>query len=254
MRSPSIFVATTLAVSWLAIATQVGIADDDHDHHRHRGVAKHRIGIQLYSPLGVRVTEHQDQYRYVVPSGGRYGAFYTHDNGSYYTPPVTRVVGEQQQPAPRPVLLKFGGFQKHEELAERLEMLANNICLDLHQNYQDNPGFDEVYGEAYKLLQAAKYVHGKEHQGDKAAIQRSVNSIDEMFHHMQRDIGEWRNANRRQVGQMSLAAKTEEFEAVLHHLMFEIGVKPAHDNHDEEIPSPRNQASPREDAPPPRQR
>ncbi|MDP1796987.1 MAG: hypothetical protein Q8K78_05880 [Planctomycetaceae bacterium] len=156
------------------------------------------------------------------------------------------------KPVPRPEPVKFGGFQKHEELAERLEMLANQLCLDLHANYQDNPEFDEVYGTAYKLLQAAKYVHGKEHAGDKAAIQRSVNSIDEAFHHVQRDIRDWRSANRRQVGQMNLAAKTEEFEAVLHHLMFEIGVKPSHDEPGDEasIPDP---AAPREEAPPPSQ-
>lgn len=248
----SLIVAATLVVGWLATATQVGFAGDD--QHRHRGVAKHRAGIQLYSPLGVRVTEHQDHYRYVVPSRGRYGAYYTHENARYYTPPGGRVVGQQPQAAPRPVAVKFGGYQHHEELAERLETLANQICLDLHHNHQENPEFDDVYGHAYKLLQAAKYIHGKEHAGDKAAIQRSVGSIDEMFHHMQRDIADWRSANRRQVGELNLVAKTEEFEAVLHHLMYEIGVKPAHDDQHEEAASPRDQAIPREDAPPPRRR
>ncbi len=245
-------VASTLAFGWLVTATHVGLAEDDHHHHR-RGVAKHRIGIQIYSPTGVRVTDHQDQYRFVVPSTGRYGSFYSHDNARYYTPPVARIVGQQAPPAPRPVELKFGGFQKHAELAERLETLANQLCLDLHANYQDNPDFDEVYGLSYKLLQAAKYVHGKEHAGDKAAIQQSVNSIDEAFHHVQRDIRDWRSANRRQVGPMNLAATTEEFEAVLHHLMFDLGVKPSHDEQDEEPPLPEASA-PREDAPPPRRR
>lgn len=252
-----LIVVATLVVGWLAMTTQVSFADDDDDHRRHqhhRGVAKHRIGIQLYSPLGIRVTEHQDQYRYVVPSRGRHGAYYTHGNARYYMPPVVRVVGQQPQATPRPVPIEFGGFRHHEELAERLETLANQICLELHHNYQQNRGFDDVYREAYALLQAAKYIHGKEHAGDKAAIQRSVRSIDELFHHVQEHVDGWRSANRRQVGELNLFGKTEEFEAVLHHLMYEIGVKPAHDDPNEEAPSPRDQAPPREDAPPPRQR
>ncbi len=245
MRAINLCLATTLAVGWLATVTQVGLAQ------HYRGVPRYRVGIQLFSPLGVRVTEHQDNYRYVVPSGGRYGAFYAHDDAYYYTPPLVRAPGQPLPQAPRPMAVKFGSFSHHEELAERLEALANQFCLDLYHNYQQNPNFDEVYDEAYKLLQAAKYVHSKDNQGDHAAIQRSVNSIDELFHHIQGDIRGWASANRRQVGPLNLAAKTEEFEAVLHHLMYDIGVKPTHDGHDEDD----DHASPRrEEAPAPRPR
>ncbi|MDZ4686106.1 MAG: hypothetical protein SH850_13645 [Planctomycetaceae bacterium] len=246
MRGWSLGLVLAFAGGWMATETQVGFAQPPH----HRGVPRYRIGIQLYNPLGIQVTDQREQYRYVVPSGGRYGTFYSYDDGHYYTPPVARIVGQEQAPAPRPVALQFGGFNHHAELAERLEMLANQFCLDLHYNYQENPGFDETYAEAYKLLQAAKYVHDKEHQGDHAAIQRYINSIDELFHHVQGDIQGWRSANRRPVGQLNLAAKTEEFEAVLHHLMFEVGVKPAHDDHHDEAATPRE----REEAPPPRRR
>jgi len=246
MRGPSLCLALALAVGWMSTATTVGLTQPPN----HRGVPKYRVGIQLYNPLGVRVTEQQDQYRYVVPSGGRYGAFYSYEDANYYTPPVARGGGQGQQPAPRPVPVQFGEFKRHAELAERLELLANQVCLDLHHNYQDNPGFDEAYDEAYKLLQAVKYVHAKEHQEDHAAIQRYIKSIDELFHHLQGDIQGWRSTNRRQVGQMNLAATTEEFEAVLHHLMFEVGVKPAHDDHQDEAASPRD----REEAPAPRRR
>lgn len=99
MQGLRLGVAATLAIGWLVTATHVGLAEDDHQHRR-RGVAKHRIGIQIYSPMGVRVTDHQDQYRYVVPATGRYGAFYSHDNANYYTPPVARVIGQQTPPVP----------------------------------------------------------------------------------------------------------------------------------------------------------
>lgn len=244
MRSLSFWLAATLAIGWLSTAAQFGLAQP---HLHHRGVPRFRVGIQLFNPQGVRVTEHQDHYRYVVPSGGRYGSFYTYEDARYYTPPVVRVVGQQPQPAPRPVPLKFGSFQNHEQLIERLEMLANQFCLELHHNYQDNPDYDEAYREAYGLLQAVKQIHGKDHAGDHAAVQRSVAGIEEQFHHVEGDVREWRSANRRQVGQLNLAGKIEEMEAVIHHLAFDVGVQLAHaDDDDNDAPRPR------EEAPPPR--
>lgn len=255
MKRLRLCLTTTLAVGWLVAAAQEGVAQ----HHHDLGIATHRSGFHLFNPYGVRVVDHHDEYRYVIPSSGHHGTFYTHEDVHYYTPPVTRVVVQQPQfvpqqpqqfvqnvvppPQPQPVQLKFGGFQLHEQLAERLESMANQYCLDLHYNYQHNPGYPETYREAYKLLQAAKYIHGRDHQGDHAMIQRSVNSIDELFHHVQGEVRGWRSGNQRQVNQLSLAAKTEELEALIHHLMFDIGVKPAHDDG----PAP----APREEAPPP---
>lgn len=244
----------TLTIGGLLTPLQVGFAQ-----HHHGGVATHRSGFQLFNPHGVRVVDHHDDYRYVIPPSGHHGAFYTYHDVHYYTPPVTRVVVQQpqfvpQQPQqfvqnvvpatpPQPVQLKFGGFQLHQQLAERLESMANQFCLDLHYNYQHNPRYAEAYREAYKLLQAAKYIHGREHQGDHAMIQRSGNSIDELFHHVQGEVRGWRSGNQRQVGQLSFVAKTEELEALIHHLMFDIGVKPAHDD-DEAAPPPREEAPP----------
>lgn len=251
----SLPLATALAVGVLTVAAKESVAQ----HHHDLGVVTHRTGFHLFNPHGVRVADYHDDYRYVVPSSGHHGAFYTYQDVHYYTPPVAHVVVQQpqfvpQQPQqfvqnvvpavpPQPVQLRFGGFQLHQQLAERLEGLANQFCLDLHYNYQHNPGYTEVYREAYRLLQVAKYVHGRDHQGDHATIQRSGNSIDELFHHVQGEIRGWRSGNQRQVGRLSLAAKTEELEAVIHHLMFDIGVKPVHDD------GPA--LAPREEAPPP---
>lgn len=253
MRHLRFGLAATLAVGWLSAVAQVGLAQ----HHHHGGVATHRSGFHLVNPHGAHVTDHHDHYRYVIPSHGHHGTFYNHADVHYYTPPVVvqqpQFIPQQPQqfvqnvvpvaPPQRPVALKFGGFQHHEQLAERLETMANQFCLDLHYNYQHNPGYAETYREAYKLLQAAQYVHGKDHEGDHAAIQRSGNSIDELFHHVQGEVRGWRSGNRRQVGQLNLAAKTEELEALIHHMMFDIGVKPAHDD-DEAAPPPREEAPP----------
>lgn len=246
MKCVNVFFAAVWTIGWLATASQVGLAQ-----HHHEGAVTHRRGLHWVDPHGVRVVDHHDAYRYVVPSVGHHGTFYNHENIHYYTPPVNHVVVQQPQqfvqnvlPASQPlVALQFGGFQHHQQLAERLEGLANQFCLDLHYNYQHNPKYAEVYRESYKLLQAAKYLHGKEHQGDHVAIQRSGNSIDELFHHVQEETRGWRGSNQRQVGQLGLAAKSEELEALIHHLMFDIGVKPAHDG--------GAAAEPREEAPTP---
>lgn len=216
--------------------------------HIDLGVSRHRQGFNLVSPHGTRVVDHHDTYRYVVPPAHHsQGTFYTHEDRHYYTaaPPAPPVVVVQQVPPPappRPVAMEFGSFRHYEDLATRLEALMNQFCLDLHYNYQHNPGYAEAYREAYKLLQAAKYLHGKDHQGDHATLQRSGSGVDELFHHVQEEVRGWRSGNQRQVGQFSLAAKTEELEALIHHLLFDIGVKPAHD--DEAAPAPLEEAPP----------
>ena len=50
----------------------------------------------------------------------------------------------------------------------------------------------------------------------------------------------------RRVGVYGLMAKVEELEAMIHHLLFDVGVKPDH-NRDEAAPPPRKEV-----APPPR--
>ena len=151
------------------------------------------------------------------------------------------------QPQPvvvqKPVALEFGSFQHYDQLAERLDTLANQFCLDLHYNYQQNPGFQEAYRESYQLLQAARQMHASEHRGDREAIRRSGTSIDNLFHHVQGEVKNWSGAQRRQIGQFALPAKIEEMEALIHHLMFDIGVKPEHDGA-EAAPPPSEQAPP----------
>jgi hypothetical protein len=124
-------------------------------HHRHDHVPIHHG-----SHFGHK------NWNYVVPHRGSYaGAYYTVDNTHYYTPshitqitpggaPVGRGVVVEPQ---RPVELTFGGFSRHEDLAGRLALEANALCLDMHYNYRHNRNFAEVYREAYGVLLAAKY-------------------------------------------------------------------------------------------------
>jgi hypothetical protein len=243
-KSSATVAAVSLVLAW------AGPALAQH-HHHHEGVATHRQGFRLFNPHGHVVNEHHDQYRYVAPPTAHHGAFYTHEDVHYYTPPVSRVVvGPVAAPPPRPVPMEFGSFKHFEVLAERLDSLTNQLCVDLHHNYQHNRNYDETYREAYQVMQAAKFIHGSEHAGDREAIGRSATSLDNLFHHVQGELANWSSANVRRVGQYSLAAKLEEMEALIHHLMYDVGVKPDHDQPG--IAPPPGAGPDVEIAPPPR--
>ena len=235
--------AAAIGLAWAAPASA--------QIHIDLGVARHRQGFSLVSPQGHRVVEQHNDYRYVVPPAhNSHGTYYTYQDTHYYTPPAPPVVVVQQVPQPvviqRPVEFAFGAFRHYDELGTRLELLMNQFCLDLHYNYQHNDGFHAVYREAYQLLQAAKYVHGSEHRGDRDALRRSADSMDNLIHHLGSEMRGWTRDERRVVGQFSLAAKREEIEALIHHLMFDVGLKPDHDR-DEPAPPPKGEV-----APPPR--
>ena len=200
---------------------------DDDDN---RGVATHRQGFRLVDPRGQQVNDNQAQFRFVIPGVGQSGTYYTNQNSHYYTPVQPPRRSGRSPGVQNPVKLEFGAFRHHEELAARLETLTRELCLDLHHNYQGNRGFDDVYGEAYRLMQAAKSLHSNEHRGDHKAMQRIAPRFDSLFHHVQRELHGWRSGDHRNIGQMNTHARMEEMEAVIHHLMYDLGVKPDHDH------------------------
>lgn len=202
--------------------------------------AQHRGGFS-----GGRVPAYHGVYyghtnwNYVVPhrpayAGGCYSVGQTH----YYTPaPVMSVfaapsvgaasgVPTPSAPPPgfevqKPVELTFGGFSRYQDLAGRLVIDVNALCLDMHHNYQGNKNFADAYG----ALQAAKYLQGKEHNDDCAAIGKSVNEIHRLFHHVIDETRGWTRTARRQVGTDAMEEKMAGVEAVLHHLAYDAGIK-----------------------------
>ncbi len=215
-------------------------------HHGRHGVATHRSGISinLFSPRGQPIVrEHHDDYRYVVPATPRHGTFYTYEDQHYFTPPAPPVVINQPVVVQRPVQAEFGAFKHYEQLSDRLETLANQLCLDLHYNYQRNRNYAETYREAYQMMQMAKFIHGGEHRGDRDAVRKAGRDIDDLFHHVQAELKTWTREERRRVGEYGLMAKVEELEAMIHHMLFDVGVKPDH-NRDEVAPPPRGEVAP----------
>lgn len=112
----------------------------------------------------------------------------------------------------------------------------NRMCLDMFYNYRHNVGFDESYREAYDLLDAAKYVHGKEHQGDRNAIRDQVVPMDQVMHHVKEETRRWSRSPVRQVGFGGISEKSGSVKAILHHLCYDVGIEPHGD--DEPAPAP----------------
>jgi len=136
----------------------------------------------------------------------------------------------------QPVQLQFGDFSRCEDLAGRLETEAYRLCPDMLYNYQHNPVFQETYREAYSLLESAKYLHAKQHQGDRDSIRHHVTQMDGLLHHVQEELRPWSRQNTRPIGSGGVIEKSSAVEAILHHLCYDVGIEPH--GADEPAPAP----------------
>ena len=235
----------TRLFQWL-VSSVVFIAAPALAQYGHNHATPWQNSHVIYDQNGLRVTSNYQNYQYVIPS-------YQNNQGTYYTHSNTRFYHDQHggtNPG-RPSAVQFGGYAHVDDLAARLETMTNEFCLDLHYNYQHNPGFAETYREAYQILELARYAHDEEHHGDRAEFARVLKEIDPLFHHVEEDVANWSRNHRRQFGRLGIIDKMQNMEAVIHHLMWDIGVTPDHhDGHGSEAaPAPGGGV---ETAPPPR--
>ena len=229
----------------LLAASVVLIAAPVFAQHGHNHATPWQNSHVIFDHNGLRVTTNYQNYQYVIPSShNSHGTYYTHSNTRYYHDRHGGAHG-------RPTAVQFGGYGHVDDLAARLETMTNEFCLDLHYNYQHNPGFAETYREAYEILELARYAHDEEHHGDRAEFARVMKEIDPLFHHVEEDVANWSRNHRRQFGRLGIIDKMQNMEAVIHHLMWDIGVTPDHHggHGSEAAPAPRGGV---ETAPPPR--
>ena len=177
-----------------------------------------------------RPTYVQPQQSYVSPPRTSYyqGADHSHEHAGNHLP--ARVT--------------YGGFSHVDDIAATLEAQANDLCLELHYNYQHNPGFRQTYREAYEILTTAKYIHGLEHSGNRDKVRQAVSELDGLFHHVQSDVAGWTGHHHRPVGHGGLTSKLEAVQETLHHLMDDVGVRPARSGHGRTEQAPSAEFSP----------
>ncbi len=170
-------------------------------------------------------------YQYIVPhNGARHNGTYYQNKGSYYYYPQTYNVQQDQHSNTRPQQVAFGSFSRTEDLGSRLETIANDFCLELYANYRQNRNFDEVYREAYQILQTAKYIHKEDHDRHRTESAREVGKLDDLFHHIQGEVSQWRSDRDQHNPAMGIQSHLGLLESTIHHLMNDAGVRPKHDN------------------------
>jgi hypothetical protein len=230
--------ACTFLLSAAPLFGQQRRGHDDVVHHNGHHDVIHHHGRHFGHNDWNYVVPHYDAHRHS-------GSYYVQNQTYYYTPtPVVRVssahIRSAQLPpvqiVQKPVELQFGGYARFEDLSGRLETEVNRLCLDMFYNYQHNPGFAEAYREAYSLLESAKFVHAKEHQGDRDAIRDHVTQMDQLMHHVLEEIQPWSRHHARQIASGGVIEKSSAVEAVLHHLCYDVGIEPH--GADEPAPAP----------------
>lgn len=219
--SKMVFVAAWTILPSMAASTACGQYGFQVDHHDHVIRDSHgRMTRRYHHDVIHRNAQHVVPHLNTVNHG-----IYYHQNGhSFYYPQTTRIGALQVPPTPQEIT--FGGYGHVDDLAQRLELLMNELCLDLYYNYSHNPGFHETYSEAYSLLETSRFIHAAEHANDRDAISRKLGGADALFHHVEDDVRGWSRIHHRQIGTLGIVRKMEMAESVLHHLMEDVGVKP----------------------------
>lgn len=188
--------------------------DDWHNNWHNGNVVRPSVNVlpQVVQPNSTFVLRGSNH-------AGHHGSYYCHRDKYYYVPRIT-----PGHVAPQPVIVPFGACAHLDELASRIEYMANELCLDMHYNYQHNPGYRETYAEAYQLFQTAKTIRGFAYANDHLSVRTQLAGVDGLFHHIENDVRAWSRYHRRQIGQGGIATKLEVMESTLHHLMHDAGV------------------------------
>ncbi|MDA7503478.1 hypothetical protein OAF74_03135 [bacterium] len=173
--------------------------------------------------------------RYGVNRGG---AFYRSQNQYYYSPnyypqstysqPLYSQGTIYQQPSPQqpqePVQIEFGQRRYVAELADQLQVLSNELCLDLYENYSANPNFKATYTDAYAVLSFAKYLQAEGNNVPQAQLIDEMSGIDSLFHEVEETVATWTPQQRKKISELDTPTRLEFIEETIHHLMYDIGV------------------------------
>ena len=201
--------------------------------HGHGHGHGHGYGFGIHIDHGHGHHHHDSSWYFAAPWYDRayLDSYYFGRETDYYAPrtyayaPAVYDIDPESYLAAQPVQIESSGDTHEDYLAERLERLANLLCLDLHYNYRHNPDFAETYRAAYEIFDMAKSIHAIEHQGDREEVARRLEEVDEVFNLAQNQIQTWSRRHYRQFGQADAQAKLELIEATLHQLMNDFGAE-----------------------------
>ena len=199
-------------------------------------------------PLGFyRWNLFQPHYRFIVPHYNRFyrGSYFVDNSVYYYTPETYVVQGATNVPdqPPEPVQVVFGEATYSQDLAGRFERLLNDVALELHYNYRNNPDFDNAYRMTYDLLLNAKDILAAADQGDTQQVANQLYGLDQLFYLVFDQIADFERTEQKPIGEDDLLTKMAWAESTLQHLMHDAGVEPSFEVVEEDAPTPGNDGS-----------
>lgn len=208
------------------------------------------------------VRQFPEARRILSPRGPRYsntnrGAFYRNNNRYYYFPDSNFGSGYQSQPngvllsgnvvvdggtaiaqtggaveqQSQPVEVQFGEFAYTDQLSEVLTTVLNDLCLDMHYNYQQNANFAAAYREAYAALTEAKGLRDAQQSDDRDSIKQRLKITDSLLHSLEPQVQGWTRTHQKQIGEAGMLTKLEIAGDVTHHMMYDAGI--SEEEHDQ---------------------
>lgn len=126
----------------------------------------------------------------------------------------------------------YGARAYTAELGDLMVQQANAACVEMHEHYQHNRGFQQTYAATYKLLEDSQHIttlikqnyHRQSARKDDH-IARDLFHMDQLFDQVEDDIGRWTARNGARRHDDTLSQILNDFEATLDNLMTDYGVK-----------------------------
>lgn len=168
-----------------------------------------------------------DQY-YFYPAQRLYsgirqtgGTVYSNQNYSSNSNYTTRGTIDRSAAVP----VEFGGYQFVSDLAPAFAPVANELALELHYNYRNNPNFNQVYRDAYSVLTEARALEQAQQRGDREQVQQHLIAANRNLNQVMTATENWQRSHQKQIGEAGLETKLQMTADMLNHMMYDIGIR-----------------------------
>ena len=216
-------------------------AGDNHSHHGHN-TPSHRIrcgggyrwdsaALIIYDSFGHGYNNYHSQCFhndsiFIVPhfDDRFHGTYHCHGGVYYYHPQTYATVGVQYV-AQEPVVIQFGGYSNCMDLASRLEVHCNSLCLDLYHNYQHVDEFREYYSACFQLLDAARFIGANRDTTYYVEYGQYLQDMDYAMWQLQELSAAWERREVRKVSEAAIETQFGQANAMLQHLLYDVGIE-----------------------------
>ena len=156
--------------------------------------------------------QYQPRRQFVVsPTESFTGSYYVESGHCYFQPQA----GQRQ-------LIEKGSFARVDDLATRLEYEASLACIDMNDNYRQNPGYAKTYKEAFQLYELAHELNASAQKSDRTAVTENLEKVGPLLDSVRKDTNGWSRHQHEQHGQGGLQAKLDRLASLSHHLSIDV--------------------------------